>query len=240
MAEVALALESPLWEPLAAWEPLVSRVLEAALAHARRRAVARAPDGIAGEGPVAVEISVLLTDDPGMRVLNARWRGKDRPTNVLAFPLLPPEEAQRALLDVGAVPPLLGDVVLAHETIAREASALGLAFADHLAHLLVHGCLHLLGYDHDREEEAEAMEEMESVILGGLGIACPDRSPHGAALGRAGRPLAGAARLPLPAARASEAPAARPDAPIANAPAVAGGAGAGRFELGVGPAGGRR
>ena len=100
-----------------------------------------------------------------MRRLNRDYRGKDKPTNVLSFP-------RRRLL-AGRLGPLLGDIVLAAETVAREAEDEGLALDDHLTHLIVHGFLHLLGYDHEDEAEAAVMEGLETAILGGLGIADP-------------------------------------------------------------------
>lgn len=159
--EVLVEAESPLWQPVDRWRPLVARAAEGALSGSGllpRRAA----------GP-PIEISVLLTDDAGIRRLNARWRGRDRPTNVLAFPLLAPGEIAAQLAAAGP-PVLLGDVVLAHETVAREASVAGIAMADHLAHLVVHGCLHLLGHDHEEEAEAERMERLETETLARLGI----------------------------------------------------------------------
>ncbi len=104
-------------------------------------------------------VCVLLGDDAALRALNRDWRGKDRPTNVLSFP--------------SANPDYLGDIALSHETIAREADAQGKSFEAHAAHLAVHGYLHLIGYDHEREDEAEIMEARERAILAILGIADP-------------------------------------------------------------------
>lgn len=118
----------------------------------------------------AVEVSVLLTDDAQVRALNRDWRGKDSPTNVLAFP------AESAVPPPGSrLPLLLGDVVVALETTRREAQAAGRPLADHLSHLLVHGTLHLLGYDHEEDAAAEAMEAREVELLGGLGVPDPYR-----------------------------------------------------------------
>jgi probable rRNA maturation factor len=108
---------------------------------------------------------VVFTDDARVRVLNARYRGKDSSTNVLSFP------APAAIK--GRLGPMLGDVVLAAETVAREAVEQGLALDAHLTHLLVHGFLHLAGYDHEDEAEATVMETLETAILGRLGIADP-------------------------------------------------------------------
>jgi probable rRNA maturation factor len=119
------------------------------------------------------ELSVVLGDDALLHELNRRWRDKDSPTNVLSFPAqdftvtLPVTPAGEALP--------LGDVVLAYETIAREAAEQGKTLADHLAHLVVHGVLHLVGYDHEAADDAERMEALERVVLTGIGIADPYR-----------------------------------------------------------------
>jgi probable rRNA maturation factor len=117
----------------------------------------------------AAEVSVLLCDDARMRALNAIYRRQDRATNVLSFPAL---ELDPGHLPV-APPPLLGDVVLAAETVAAEAARDGRRPADHLRHLVVHGCLHLLGHDHQDDAEAARMEAQESGILRALGVADP-------------------------------------------------------------------
>ena len=109
------------------------------------------------------ELAIVLTDDSRVRLLNREWRGKDAATNVLSFPTN----------HAGGDPPLIGDIVLAYQTIAREARAQRKPFAHHLAHLAVHGFLHLLGYDHVRASEAAAMERLERDILHGLAIPDP-------------------------------------------------------------------
>lgn len=119
-------------------------------------AVARHP-GLAV--PPGAELSVALADDATVRRLNRDYRGKDKPTNVLSFP--------------GPGGPLVGDIVMALETLLAEAAEEGIAPEHHLAHLTVHGLLHLLGYDHETEDEALAMEALETAILAGLGIADP-------------------------------------------------------------------
>lgn len=111
------------------------------------------------------ELSVVFTDDAHMRRLNRTYRGKDKPTNVLSFPAAPPSG--------GRYGPLLGDLFLAAETIAAEAAAEGLTPTDHLTHLIVHGFLHLAGYDHVDDGEAEVMEGLETAILKTMGIADP-------------------------------------------------------------------
>jgi probable rRNA maturation factor len=107
----------------------------------------------------AFELSILFTNDRAMRELNAKWRRKDKPTNVLSFP-----RASGAML---------GDIVLAAETLAREAALADKPLEDHMAHLIIHGFLHLLGYDHEDEAEAEKMEQLERAALARIGIADP-------------------------------------------------------------------
>jgi probable rRNA maturation factor len=111
-------------------------------------------------------LAVLLTDDASIRRLNAQWRHIDKPTNVLSFP--PPSHQQGPVKS-------LGDIAIAYETTAREAAEEGKPFANHLAHLAVHGFLHLLGHDHDTEAAAEQMERLERAILARLGVPDPYR-----------------------------------------------------------------
>jgi len=115
-----------------------------------------------------VEISVVLSSDENVRILNATYRGKDQPTNVLSFPMLDEEP-----LPENDEPTALGDIVLAYETVAAEAAAQGKTLHDHLTHLLIHGMLHLLGYDHIQANEAEKMEMLEIAILDKMGIENP-------------------------------------------------------------------
>lgn len=116
--------------------------------------------------------SILFADDAEVHALNAEWRGKDKPTNVLSFPMLEREELL-ALTDDGP-PELLGDIVLALETCQREADEKGLSLEHHATHLIVHGLLHLAGYDHETSpEDARAMETLEIKALALLGIADP-------------------------------------------------------------------
>jgi probable rRNA maturation factor len=150
---VALSIEAGAWPPRRRLQALVARALAAAAAGA---GVDLAPDA---------EVSVVFTDDAHIRVLNRRYRRKDKATNVLSFPGAPAHP--------GAFGPLVGDLVLAAETIAREADAEGIALADHLTHLVVHGFLHLVGHDHEIDAEAVVMEGLETAILAGLGIADP-------------------------------------------------------------------
>jgi probable rRNA maturation factor len=112
------------------------------------------------------EVCVALSSDEQVAELNASYRGKAAPTNVLSFPAVP-------MLPVDGEPPFLGDIILASETVQREAADLQLPLEHHMQHLVVHGMLHLLGYDHQTDEEAEAMESLEVRILARLGIADP-------------------------------------------------------------------
>lgn len=109
------------------------------------------------------EISILLTDDAAIRKLNAQWRGKDEATNVLSFPSPGPIETR----------PSLGDIAIAYETCEREAGAELKTFQAHVTHLVVHGFLHLVGFDHEAESDAVRMEAMERAILAALGISDP-------------------------------------------------------------------
>ncbi|HTJ56707.1 MAG TPA: rRNA maturation RNase YbeY [Devosiaceae bacterium] len=110
------------------------------------------------------ELSIVLTDDDEQQQLNKEWRGIDKPTNVLSFPQIEP---------FGNVAGILGDIVLARETLEREAEELQKPLTDHFTHLVVHGFLHILGYDHIEEDDAEEMEGLETRILATLGIADP-------------------------------------------------------------------
>ncbi|KQN73611.1 rRNA maturation RNase YbeY [Devosia sp. Leaf64] len=128
------------------------------------RAILAALEGAKPKIKGAAEISVLLTDDEEQRELNAQYRGKDSSTNVLSFPQIEP---------FGPVFGILGDITLARETLIREAEEQGTSLEDHFTHLVVHGFLHILGYDHLEEDEALKMEGLETQILAGLGIADP-------------------------------------------------------------------
>lgn len=140
-----------------------------------QRAVAVAAE-IADADIGEAEIAVMLTDDAGIRTLNSNWRGIDKPTNVLSFPALQvspggPDDAPR----------MLGDIAIAYETTRKEADDEQKPFEHHLSHLAVHGFLHLIGYDHEKDDDADAMETLEQEILAQLGIPDPyaDRDPCG-------------------------------------------------------------
>jgi probable rRNA maturation factor len=147
---VDIVVESPLWK--------AQRGADAML----RRALAAAGALVPSDG----ELAVVLTDDAAIRALNRDWRGKDAATNVLSFPAKEARPDRRA-------PRLLGDIVIAYETVAREAAAEGKPFMHHLAHLAVHGFLHLVGYDHEANGDADAMERLEIAILARLDVPDP-------------------------------------------------------------------
>jgi probable rRNA maturation factor len=154
-AEIAIevAAESDLWQGLEAIEARIGKAVAASVATAGLKHASGA------------ELSIVLTDDAAIRAINAQWRKMDKPTNVLSFPQAEGEAIARA--------PMLGDIVFAHETIAREAAEGGKTFEDHLSHLTVHGLLHLFGHDHLTTAEAEAMEALEVRILASLDIENP-------------------------------------------------------------------
>lgn len=112
------------------------------------------------------ELSVVFSDDAHIRTLNAGWRGKDKPTNVLSFPAFPFPKG-------GPPPPMLGDIVLAAETVTREAALEEKPLENHISHLVIHGLLHLMGYDHETDAEAEEMEAIERAALARLAIPDP-------------------------------------------------------------------
>ena len=150
--KIDVLVESDLWKETEDVRPVA------------RRAIREAAALLAMPG---AELAIVLTDDSAIRLLNRAWRGVDAATNVLSFP------TKRA----GDDPPLIGDIVLAYETIAGEARAEHKPFAHHVAHLAVHGFLHLLGYDHVRNEDAEVMEQVELDVLRRLAIPDPNRRP---------------------------------------------------------------
>lgn len=153
----------PEWDSSTRWEALVRTAAEAAIAKSGFPQLARS------ERPV--ELSVRLTGDDEVRALNASWRGKDKPTNVLSFPQTEPAKLAGAGGDGPEL--MLGDLVLARGVCEREAAEKAIPLEDHAAHLIVHGTLHLLGYDHHDDRAAEDMESREISALALLGIADP-------------------------------------------------------------------
>ncbi len=164
MLVVETTVAAPGWDSAVDWEALASNAGAAALGETPHAGLDRAG--------YAVEVAVRLADDVEVQGLNRQYRGKDRPTNVLSFPMVQPDLIDGlANSDDGEV--LLGDIVLAWETVAAEAAAKALSPADHAAHLIVHGMLHLLGYDHDGDAQGTAMEAIETAALARLGLADP-------------------------------------------------------------------
>ena len=152
--EIDIAVEAGGWADEDALRALAARAAGAAFAE------------LAQAVPEGAELSLLFTDDAHIRVLNRDWRGKDKPTNVLSFPAFP-------IAPGDAVPPMLGDIALAFETVAAEAALEQKPFDHHLTHLIVHGLFHLLGHDHEDDAEAEAMEALERAALARLAIPDP-------------------------------------------------------------------
>ncbi|RUT89109.1 MULTISPECIES: rRNA maturation RNase YbeY [unclassified Mesorhizobium] len=150
--DIDISVEAGNWPDEASLTRLVDRAVKAAFAET----------GVAGRS----ELSLVFTDDAHVRVLNAGWRGKDKPTNVLSFPAFPFAQG-------GPLPPMLGDIVLAAETVAHEAALEDKPVENHITHLVIHGLLHLLGYDHETDTEAEAMEAVERAALARLAIPDP-------------------------------------------------------------------
>jgi probable rRNA maturation factor len=153
MASVDIVASDPGWGETEALGSLVEAAVAAAIRVGGRRV------------RPAAELAVVLADDATLQRLNREWRGKDKPTNVLSFPVVAPEGLAKAAH--------LGDVAIARETLLAEAAGEGKPWHDHLAHLVVHGVLHLLGHDHETAEAAEAMEALERQALDDLGIADP-------------------------------------------------------------------
>lgn len=152
--ELDLTVEAGEWPQEPELERLCHAAVDATLAETGLR-----PPGNA-------ELSILFTDDAHIRSLNAQWRAKDKATNVLSFPAFAPNKA-------GPLPPMLGDIVFAAETVKREAMLEEKPLQHHISHLVVHGLLHLIGYDHETDEDAEEMEALERRILARLAIPDP-------------------------------------------------------------------
>jgi probable rRNA maturation factor len=157
--DIQIAVEADGWPDEDALDALASRVLGAA------ETFLKTEEGQPFPGE-QTELSLVFADDETIQGINAEWRGKDKPTNVLSFPAYP--------LTPGKMPgPMLGDIIIARETVEREAVELDKSFEDHLTHLMVHGFLHLFGYDHIETDDAEEMEALETRILAQLGLSDP-------------------------------------------------------------------
>lgn len=154
MINIDILVETEGWPDEGRLQALAEKAVEAAVAEL----------GLPIRQPT--ELSLVFTDDASIRELNREWRNKDKPTNVLSFPAFP--------ISVGDAPgPMLGDIIIARETVEREAALEEKPFDHHLTHLIVHGFLHLLGHDHEVAEEAEEMEQCERQILARLAIPDP-------------------------------------------------------------------
>jgi probable rRNA maturation factor len=162
MLEIAIEADEE-WDSSSGWAALIRNAAEAAVAESAFPQLAT--------GERTVELSVRLTSDDEVQVLNSQWRGKDKPTNVLSFPMLDDDDLNGA--NITGPELLLGDIVLARGVCASEAADKGIRIEDHASHLVVHGTLHLLGYDHHDDAEAADMENREIRALERLGIPNP-------------------------------------------------------------------
>lgn len=167
----SLCETTEIWGAESAWQAIAERSIASAI---KMSAFDRFRNAEA-----KFSISVQLSDDDEVQTLNRNFRGKDKPTNVLSFPMLEPAALQHIISDMPAhidgPETMLGDIILAHETCAREAADKAISVADHAAHLIVHGTLHLLGHDHQDDESAAIMEGLEIKALASIGIDNPYR-----------------------------------------------------------------
>lgn len=162
MLDIAIDADAE-WDSSTDWERLVRAAATSAIAESAFPQLA--------DGPRKAELSVRLGSDEEVRALNAKWRGKDKPTNVLSFPMAEPYELEAA--DDDGPDLLIGDMILARDVCVAEAAEKGLSLDQHATHLVVHGTLHLLGHDHDDDAAADDMEGREVRALARLGIANP-------------------------------------------------------------------
>ena len=153
---IDVLVQSPRWKK----QPRAAAIVRKAIQAAAKATSTRLP-----------ELAIVLTDDSAIQALNRDWRGFDKPTNVLSFPA--PKRRAGSRQDGNS----LGDVIIAFQTVAREAAGEGKPFKHHLAHLAVHGFLHLLGHDHETDREARTMERLEVKILAGLRVPDPYVEP---------------------------------------------------------------
>lgn len=165
MLRIETEVEAPAWDDAGlAWDELAAGAI--------RAAVRATPYAVLDETPDTVtEISLRFVDDETIRALNRDYRGKDKATNVLSFPMMDPDELDGPFIP--GIEQLLGDIVIAYETTVREAQEQNKLLAAHVTHLIVHGTLHLLGYDHENDADAEDMEALECTILATLGLPDP-------------------------------------------------------------------
>lgn len=156
------------WDSSSDWASLARSAATAAIAESAFPQL--------GQGQRAVELSVRLTSDEEVHALNSEWRGKDKPTNVLSFPMAEEDDFQASLNEGPEL--MLGDIILARGVCVAEAADKGVSLDQHAAHLMVHGTLHLLGYDHMDDESAADMEAREVRALARMGIADPYGEAH--------------------------------------------------------------
>lgn len=158
MIDIAILNEG--WSNETDWEALACRAIDTTLR--------KSPHARLAECDTCLEVTVRLADDATVHALNRDYRGKDKPTNVLSFPMVAPDD----VADLAETPfpeVMLGDIILAEETCAREAEDKAIAFSTHATHLIVHGFLHLIGFDHISDDEADEMERLERLIMADLG-----------------------------------------------------------------------
>jgi probable rRNA maturation factor len=153
-----------IWDDLDLWQTRADAAVAAAIANTEFA-------HLSNVDPV-YSISVQLSDDENVHALNRDYRGKDKPTNVLSFPMLSREELQQSS-PKNSSEIMLGDIILAYETCAQESSEKAISIEDHAIHLIVHGALHLAGFDHIDDADATIMEGMEVKALASLGIGNP-------------------------------------------------------------------
>ena len=156
--KLEVIVRSALWQKRRNAKSVVKKAVQAAAKAASTR---------------SAELAIVLANDSTIQALNRDWRGKNQPTNVLSFPAAPSEHGRRNRGKSPERSPYIGDIVIAYQTTAREAVAEGKRFDHHLAHLAIHGFLHLLGYDHENDRDAEKMESLERRILGRLAVPDP-------------------------------------------------------------------
>ncbi len=164
MLDVTANVASGQWAPDVDWQALSEIACGAA--------ILETPYGELSRAPFPCEIAIRLTDNEDVQALNAQYRGKDKATNVLSFPMLSCDQ----LTALSAGPDadiLLGDIVLADDVVAKEATEKAIAVTAHVSHLIVHGLLHLLGYDHETDHDADQMENIERAALARIGISDP-------------------------------------------------------------------
>lgn len=154
----------PVWGDLDIWQQRADVAVQAAFAHSHL------PELIAAQ--IVTSLSIRLADDDEVQTLNREYRGKDKPTNVLSFPMMANDELCRAADDTGPEI-MMGDIILAHQTCVREATEKQTDLADYASHLIIHGTMHLLGYTHEEQSEAEEMESREVKALASLGLGNP-------------------------------------------------------------------